>query len=613
MAEHNQSEFEQSEFEFLKGSPAFDGLSDQDIRSILAKARPMEVRSGEVLFRQGDPGGTMYVITSGRVRVLLEDDTGEQSLLNVLDRGAHFGELSMLIGSPRNATIKAVVDTDLLVLNHDHFAEAVEQVPQFAVNLSKTLGRWLRGELLGTRRQVIRAVFAVIRTRKEHAVLAPQMVKAFKDRGATVKVVTDRPQMWAADDILAELVHGNDLEPLRDRVADAVTQGVRVLVDCDVETAEPSLLSQCEHLLWLFDNQDQGLVESRLGTFVRDRNHLAGHSQVVWTHERSVRLPRHASHDLPLPGSDMRVQWEHASGEPSFRKHDVTRCVHCVDDLQFGLALGGGGAKGVAHLGVIEVLNREGIYFDSVAGTSAGAIMSAGYAMGKSPEVLLQLMLKEMTPPTWLRKIPKSREMFLLSQFRMGWIEPKFREHLQNVQFDELLLPASLVTVDLVTGQERIRRSGDVVSSVMESINHPIFGKPILRGNEALVDGGVLANVPSHCLRRQGANFVLAVDVTTKLSTDFCRDPRRPDALTSPGYLRTLLRVNDVSLRSLSGIHRSGSDYVITPDTSAHTFDDFAAGEELMDLGRAAAEAALPEIKERVAKVYRSIDDNASR
>jgi predicted acylesterase/phospholipase RssA len=99
--------------------------------------------------------------------------------------------------------------------------------------------------------------------------------------------------------------------------------------------------------------------------------------------------------------------------------------------------------------------------------------------------------------------------MFLLSQFRMGWIEPKFREHLQNVQFDELFLPTSLVTVDLVTGQERIRRSGDVVSSVMESINHPIFGKPILRGNEALVDGGVLANVPSHCLRRQGAALFL--------------------------------------------------------------------------------------------------------
>ena len=280
----------------------------------------------------------MYVITSGRVRVLLEDDAGEQSLLNVLDRGAHFGELSMLIGSPRNATIKTVVDTDLLVLNHDHFAEAVEQVPQFAVNLSKTLGRWLRGELLGTRRQVIRAVFAVIRTRKEHAALAPQMVKVFKERGAVVKVVTDRAQDWPSHDVLAELVHGRDLEPLRDRVADAVTQGVRVLVDCDVATAEPSLLRQCEHILWLFDNQDQGLVDSRLGTFVRDQERLAGHSQVVWTHRRSVRLPRHASHDLPLPGSDMRVQWEDDSGEPCFREHDVGRCVHCVDGLQFGLA-----------------------------------------------------------------------------------------------------------------------------------------------------------------------------------------------------------------------------------------------------------------------------------
>jgi len=159
-----------------------------------------------------------------------------------------------------------------------------------------------------------------------------------------------------------------------------------------------------------------------------------------------------------------------------------------------------------------------------------------------------------------------------------------------------------------VTGLERIRRTGDVVSSVMESINHPIFGKPILRGNEALVDGGVLANVPSHCLRRQGANVVVAVDVSTKLTDDFCRDRRRPGQLADPGYLRTLLRVNDVSLRSLSGIHRSGSDCVITPDTSAHTFDDFAAGEALMDRGREAAEAALPEIKDRLAKAYLAID-----
>jgi predicted acylesterase/phospholipase RssA len=361
--------------------------------------------------------------------------------------------------------------------------------------------------------------------------------------------------------------------------------------------------------LWLFDNRDDAIPASRLGEFVQTHERLVKHSQIVWTHERLDRLPRRATHDLALPGSDMRVQWERGSDGPRFRDHDVARCVHCVDGLQFGLALGGGGAKGMAHLGVIEVLNREGLYFDSVAGTSAGAIMSAGYAMGKSPQVLLELMLKEMTPPRWVRGLPRSREMFLLSQFRMGWIEPKFREHLQNVQFEELFLPASLVTVDLVTGQERIRRTGDVVSSVMESINHPIFGKPILRGNEALVDGGVLANVPSHCLRRQGASFVLAVDVTTKLSSDFACDSRRPGKLTSPGYLRTLLRVNDVSLRSLSGIHRSGSDYVITPDTSAHSFDDFASGQRLMDRGREAAEAALPEIKERLSKLYQAIDN----
>jgi len=597
------------DYSFCQASPAFEGLSADEIASILSTARPLEVAGGEILFRQGDPGGTMYVITSGRVRVMLEDDAGEETLLNVLDRGAHFGELSMLIGSPRNATISAVVDTDLLVLSHEQFAEAVDKVPQFAVNLSKTLGRWLRGELLGTRKQVVRAVFAVVQGRDEHAALAPQMVDLFQRRGGRVKVVTHRPQAWPNEVVLGELVAGRDSEPLRDRIADAVTAGFRVLIDCDATTADPSLLGQCEHILWLFDNRDEAIPASRLGEFVQTHERLVKHSQIVWTHERLDRLPRRATHDLALPGSDMRVQWERGSDGPRFRDHDVARCVHCVDGLQFGLALGGGGAKGMAHLGVIEVLNREGLYFDSVAGTSAGAIMSAGYAMGKSPQVLLELMLKEMTPPRWVRGLPRSREMFLLSQFRMGWIEPKFREHLQNVQFEELFLPASLVTVDLVTGQERIRRTGDVVSSVMESINHPIFGKPILRGNEALVDGGVLANVPSHCLRRQGASFVLAVDVTTKLSSDFACDSRRPGKLTSPGYLRTLLRVNDVSLRSLSGIHRSGSDYVITPDTSAHSFDDFASGQRLMDRGREAAEAALPEIKERLSKLYQAIDN----
>jgi len=600
----------ESDFSFCQGSPAFEGLSLEEIASILSAARPLEVAGGEKLFRQGDPGGTMYVITRGRVRVLLEEDSGEETLLNVLDRGAHFGELSMLIGSPRNATVSAVVDTELLVLSHDQFAEAVERVPQFAVNLSRTLGRWLRGELLGQRKQVIKSVFGVVQSREEHAALAPQMAAVFEKRGARIKVVSHRPQAWPAGQVLGELADGIDIERLRDQIADAVTQGYRVLIDCDLNTGDVNMLSQCEHLLWLFDTRDELVPESRLGRLLRDqhRERLAGHSQVVWTHERAERLPRRQAHDLPLPTVDLRVQWEHGPGGPQFREHDVSRCVHCVDGLQFGLALGGGGAKGMAHLGVIEVLNREGIYFDSVAGTSAGAIMSAGYAMGKSPQVLLDLVLKEMTPPAWLKRLPKSREMFLLSQFRMGWIEPKFRQHLQNVQFEELFLPTSLVTVDLVTGQERIRRTGDVVSSVMESINHPIFGKPILRGNEALVDGGVLANVPSHCLRRQGANVVLAVDVSTKLADDFCRDPRRPGQLSDPGYLRTLLRVNDVSLRSLSGIHRSGSDYVITPDTSAHTFDDFAAGEALMDRGREAAEAALPEIKERLAKVYVAID-----
>ena len=217
-----------------------------------------------------------------------------------------------------------------------------------------------------------------IRDRDEHAQLAPQMNRLFTERGASIKVVTHRPQAWPDHQVLGTLIPGGSSENLRDKITDAVTQGSRVMIDCDQSTADLDLLSQCEHLLWLFDNNDTSVEDSTLGALIRNTPNapMIRHSHVVWTHEQENRLPQRQTHRMALQTTDMRVRWSRRGLEPEFRSHDVARCVHCVDGLVFGLVLGGGGAKGMAHLGVIEVLNREGIYFDSVAGTSAGSILS---------------------------------------------------------------------------------------------------------------------------------------------------------------------------------------------------------------------------------------------
>ncbi len=277
-------------------------------------------------------------------------------------------------------------------------------------------------------------------------------------------------------------------------------------------------------------------------------------------------------------------------------------CINCWEfiwDSRWAAA-----ARGIAHLGVIKVLEEEGFYFDRLAGTSAGAIIAAAAAVGMSVDDTAQLLAQEMAPPRWLSWLPGSPRWYLLALFRLGLVEPKFRRYLGDTMFEQLAVPCHIISVDLVSGDERIRESGDVVRSILESINHPVFGKPLLHGSEALVDGGVLINVPASVLRKRGADFVVAVDVGAKLSPSFGRlkAGRDGERLRAPGYFSTLTRVIDVSQRGLALLHMSESDYLLTPDTSPYPFEDFTQGEGLMAAGEAAAREAVPQIKQLFAE-----------
>jgi predicted acylesterase/phospholipase RssA len=173
------------------------------------------------------------------------------------------------------------------------------------------------------------------------------------------------------------------------------------------------------------------------------------------------------------------------------------------------------------------------------------------------------------------------------------------RRYLYDYTFDQLIVPAQTVSVDLISGEARIRGAGDLVQAVLESINHPVFGAPILRDGEALVDGGVLMNVPVTALQEHGVDFTVAVDVAKRLAPDFAGNtPRTPtEKMRRPGYLATLLRVTDIEQKNLATLHGADCDALIAPDTAAFPFDDFSQAAGLAEAGRQAAEHAVPAIK----------------
>ena len=161
-----------------------------------------------------------------------------------------------------------------------------------------------------------------------------------------------------------------------------------------------------------------------------------------------------------------------------------------------------------------------------------------------------------------------------------------------------MIIPICTVAVDLVHGNQVVSVSGDAVSSICASANHPLFGSPIMKDDTALVDGGILNNVPATVLRNQGADFILTIDVGSELDPAFgkMKKDRSGKLFRKVSYMNTLLRVLDIIQRGHSKTHIAQSDFVIVPKCAAYPFEDFTKANELAEIGRTAAKESVSDL-----------------
>jgi NTE family protein len=161
------------------------------------------------------------------------------------------------------------------------------------------------------------------------------------------------------------------------------------------------------------------------------------------------------------------------------------------------------------------------------------------------------------------------------------------------------------VTVDLVTGKPLVRDRGDAVNSILESINLPVFSRPIVRRGQALVDGGLVNNIPADVLVGGGCNFVIASSVTAQLEPEFARN--RPDTptsdMSSASVLQTALRSYLVQSVNMNSVGVQPADVVIEPDVTGIDLSEFSRTGELAAIGEEAAQGIIPKIKSLLAQV----------
>jgi NTE family protein len=248
------------------------------------------------------------------------------------------------------------------------------------------------------------------------------------------------------------------------------------------------------------------------------------------------------------------------------------------------LALSGGAARGLAHIGVLRALLENGIRIDCVAGTSAGSIVAGAFASGMPIEEIEEfgrnLRWRDIGRVTMSRLGVQSNER----------LEQYLRSRLPITKFEDLQVPFAAVATDLKTGEAVVMKDeGDVPFAIRASCTIPGWYVPVLdREGRQLVDGGLVAVIPSTFTRSLGADIVIAVDVNSEGATFIT---------PSSSVIGVLLQSMMVVQKTASNYQLEMSDLVISPKVGHIRWDEVGRADELMEAGYKAAVETIPKIK----------------
>jgi len=249
---------------------------------------------------------------------------------------------------------------------------------------------------------------------------------------------------------------------------------------------------------------------------------------------------------------------------------------------KIGLALGGGAARGFAHVGVIQVLEEAGVRPDFVVGTSAGSLVAALYASGRSGQQLQQVAetMEEAAFTDWTLPI------FSRGMLRGEALARYVNAHVGGKLIEQMPLPLGIVATDLNSGLGVLFQPGDTGTAVRASSAVPAVFLPVKIGNQEYVDGGLVAPTPVRYVRQMGAELVIAVDISSAPEGNSAGDP-----------IQILLQTFAIMGKSVNSYELRDADVVVRPALAGVGSADFAAKRRAIDAGRAAMQKLLPQLK----------------
>jgi NTE family protein len=596
----------------LKVHQYFQGASDEALQAVLQHARVTHHPVGDIVHEADVLLTTVGFVLRGRLKAVHISARGTESLFRMIDRGEQFGMMVGALSEPLPIRVVALEPTTLLRLDYEQAMELTFTWQDLRRLWLKTYAGSLRKLFFGAAPKRAPMMLALIHDSPATRRVAERLIKRLSDIGESLAVFSDSDQWQGASNIR--------FRPLRTNGQDLTTDEIRVQVG-QWQDANRIIFDvhsyltpeRAERLMELVDRAvyfvAAGAAESaiqRLKAIGVPARGWRDKISVAWLLESDNSvipavpgLGEIACRDFKIAETPPQLPWGRSLA------NGMERLVHDLRGVRIGLALGGGAARGMSHLGVLKALENNGIVVDMIAGTSAGAMTGIMYSAGLDPDYNTNQFATDLRPSWIFRNLPRGNHWYLFYKYRRGQFDPMLRKFLHDWRLEQLPVPCLSVTVDLVGGKSVVRERGDAVHAILESINLPVLSVPIVRNGQALIDGGLVNNIPADVLVSMGCNFVIAVSVTAKMETTFCKITAENPTYsgTSPSIVPTILRSLLVQSHNLNAMGIAPADVVIEPDVTGFDLAEFMKAKELAAIGEATALEQIPKIRRLLARL----------
>ena len=597
--------------DLLKAHEYFRGVSDAILGEMAQFGAVTDYNTGAIVHQLNDSLTSICFVLRGRLKAVRVDSRGDEQLFQMFERGEQYGMMLGGLGEAVPVRIFALEPSTILSLDYEKAMELTLLHPDLRRQWLQTYARSLRRRFLEPASGQAPKLLAMLHQSPTTRNLAQRLVGRLQGLGEAVCVLSDADSWRSMPDLrFRSLSDGNrlmEVAEIRAQIAEW-SQAKRIAVD----------VTAAQKLDWavLLRTADCALVFIRpgeIGPAIERLRALGLASQgwrdkiaIVWVLEEGSSVSPVAPEIQEFAKREFKI-CESPLPHPWGKVHSasIERLVHYLRGVRIGIALGGGAARGMAHLGVLKTLDENGIVPDMIAGTSVGAMTGVLYSAGLDCEYLSNAFATDLKPPWMFRQLPNGGYWYLMYQYRRGLFDGMLRKYLHDWKLEQLAVPCLAVTADLVGARAVVRDRGDASQAILESINLPMLALPICRNGQALVDGGLVNNIPADVLTSQGCNFVIAVSVTAKIRSQFGEN--KPDTPTlgmrTPSSVQTLFRTLEVQNFNLNAIGVRGAEVVIEPDVTAFDLSEFMRAKELAAAGEKAALVQVSKIKQLLARL----------